>query len=882
MLTITRRIVGNSSNKKSGTTFLGDLFNEELKNVIEKGAESERLNLVDGNYLRHSALRVRGDLLEQIHKESQEYLNKRQRIVGPQLDRKVPVKRIEPRPALYRFILLTGLALIDASVFLATPTVHAIPPPFIVPITAALLLIATATAAFAYEIGLNGWVSMPVTQASLAVGSAITIFLSVTTVASGPENTIDVSQSGTILVVSLPLVLIALTMPTLRWRRRFLVTRPKRRLSHRDQRIEFDYVPPTVVAVSVFACTVITLLIQGSKNKEIFFVSVDPTLSITGVIVSATAALLSLVTIRFQPKLVTVAELEHLDETFRKMLRVSVLMPFLKRTADEQVDSFDTAMQVGEAPGLSQMLDPLFQVSTRSTSRLTTLLDTMPGGSIGIAGPRGAGKSTLIYNFCETSASSLATIVSAPVNYLPREFLLHLYGNLCQRVLGYERYTASLLDPSIATASRRQWVSTIIYGFVLLLVGTILVSIPTLGIAFGTAQLVGVALAVVGLSFLVHGAVRQRASIAQQRAASKTSLDDMARERLNEIRYQQTISGSSTGATKLPIGIEATFANGRSFMQQQMSLPEIVASLRDFLEFAAKEKKVLIGIDELDKIGSGEKAIHFLNEIKGIFGVKGCFFLVSVSEEAMAGFERRGLPFRDAFDSAFDEIIRVEPLTLSESSVLLSRRLFGMPAPFKQLCYCHSGGLPRDLIRSARSAVSACDESAPVSLSLIAAKVVEADLAGKAAASMVVGHQPSCEPFASSVLEWCDALCGEASAVSELVNHVTKLHREEFVTVALGANDLPGYDVLQVLILELACYCYYSATVLDFFETSAPSARWHVTDPTISAERLARIRSYFSVSHILTWRLISEFRKELHRETIELPDWLMESRSGQP
>ena len=38
-----------------------------------------------------------------------------------------------------------------------------------------------------------------------------------------------------------------------------------------------------------------------------------------------------------------------------------------------------------------------------------------------------------------------------------------------------------------------------------------------------------------------------------------------------------------------------------------------------------------------------------------------CYYLISVSDDALAAYEMRGLPVRDAFDSAFDEVIHVLP-----------------------------------------------------------------------------------------------------------------------------------------------------------------------------------------------------------------------------
>ena len=63
-----------------------------------------------------------------------------------------------------------------------------------------------------------------------------------------------------------------------------------------------------------------------------------------------------------------------------------------------------------------------------------------------------------------------------------------------------------------------------------------------------------------------------------------------------------------------------------------MTYPELVGTFRAFVEErAAPYGPVVIGIDELDKMESDQTARKFLNDIKAIFGLHNCFYLVSVS-----------------------------------------------------------------------------------------------------------------------------------------------------------------------------------------------------------------------------------------------------------
>jgi len=106
--------------------------------------------------------------------------------------------------------------------------------------------------------------------------------------------------------------------------------------------------------------------------------------------------------------------------------------------------------------------------------------------------------------------------------------------------------------------------------------------------------------------------------------------------------------------------------------------------------------------------GSAESAERFLNDIKAIFGVPHCLYLVSVSDDALTAFDKRAFVARTAFDSAFDDVISVSYLAFEAAKNLLRARVAGLPDPMIAACHVISGGLPRDLIRAARAIIKAC------------------------------------------------------------------------------------------------------------------------------------------------------------------------------
>jgi len=113
--------------------------------------------------------------------------------------------------------------------------------------------------------------------------------------------------------------------------------------------------------------------------------------------------------------------------------------------------------------------------------------------------------------------------------------------------------------------------------------------------------------------------------------------------------------------------------------------------------------------------------------VKATFGVPGCIYLISVSEEALAQFERRISTTRTAVDTAFGEVVWLPELSLEESIALLERRFTGFPCAFLALCHCLSGAIPRDLVRAARTLVDARRDTWQEELELLVRAVISSE-----------------------------------------------------------------------------------------------------------------------------------------------------------
>jgi hypothetical protein len=121
-------------------------------------------------------------------------------------------------------------------------------------------------------------------------------------------------------------------------------------------------------------------------------------------------------------------------------------------------DRFGPEYSVAGTPGLSEVYDSINRIPTGVADELNGLLDRFDGASIGVAGPRGSGKSMLIREYCDPGSAAeaesigfdrswlrgyslprrprtdLRCLVAAPVDYAARDFVLHLFAAFCRSI----------------------------------------------------------------------------------------------------------------------------------------------------------------------------------------------------------------------------------------------------------------------------------------------------------------------------------------------------------------------------------------------------------------------------------------------------------------
>lgn len=358
-------------------------------------------------------------------------------------------------------------------------------------------------------------------------------------------------------------------------------------------------------------------------------------------------------------------------DRWRTVLQGQVLRPFiLKKRNEQDRDPLDLYVREEFPPRVFEESDPLKPVVTKAMESLRETARNVHAGSLGVSGPRGVGKTKILNTFSavaeEGGGRNIGMVASAPVDYIPKEFIILLFRRLCETVLRELSANDSVFKEGV-----------------------------------------------------------------------RSGLKEDSLNCLEQCGYLHTYTAKLSVTARIKSVIDVALGSGLERAEQPATLPEWTDKFRVYarrVSDAVEDGRLIICIDEIDKILNGERAEAFLNDIKAIFDIPGCLYLVSLSEDAMSSFARRTPTIRSSFDSAFDELIPVGPMGYKASEEMLLKRATGVPRPFIALCYVLAGGLPRELVRTIRSLASVARSSEEMkrdhwmSLELMTDKLIHREL----------------------------------------------------------------------------------------------------------------------------------------------------------
>jgi hypothetical protein len=342
-------------------------------------------------------------------------------------------------------------------------------------------------------------------------------------------------------------------------------------------------------------------------------------------------------------------------------------------------------------------------VETSSWHEMQAILST-DGGAYGIYGPRGSGKSWLMRRAadeavgtggmglwfpCPSGDDSAAILSSLSDNLASEVERRFRRDNPWRRVMRWLRYVLTVV---VAVPVVVAVVTYAAHGLgSKLQPGTLYDTLPVqLWYTVGAAIVALCALAVVS-------------AVRADRPSGRLARESTAlRER---IRYTTALKYATEADVTAGSKIAGTLRQSREKSLDER--PTTVASLVfDFRRLAsliveATGQRLVIGVDELDKIDDPETAYALLRDIKGIFEISGVFFLVSVSEEAATALQLGPLQGkgRNEFNSSFYTVIELPPLGPDKVGEIAKSRGVRLNGSGEQLLCLLSAGNWRELIR---------------------------------------------------------------------------------------------------------------------------------------------------------------------------------------
>ena len=132
-----------------------------------------------------------------------------------------------------------------------------------------------------------------------------------------------------------------------------------------------------------------------------------------------------------------------------------------------------------------------------------------------------------------------------------------------------------------------------------------------------------------------------------------------------------------------------------------------IADIKMYLNDALKEDnpqntepfKIIIAIDELDKILDTEKLHNMLKSMKAIFEIEDVYYFLSISEDALETYRLRHVDTKNEIDSAFTHIIPIPPMDAPGSLAFFIEHHEHWQPELLPAAIVFGGGVPRDMHR---------------------------------------------------------------------------------------------------------------------------------------------------------------------------------------
>jgi hypothetical protein len=380
------------------------------------------------------------------------------------------------------------------------------------------------------------------------------------------------------------------------------------------------------------------------------------------------------------------------------------------------------AAETNARRSLLQSFGPAIFFENRSWGQLGEILRNESGGSFGLSGPRGVGKTWLMHRAVAwaTEANGLGVWFPSPSEYEATAFLAAISD---VTAIAFEKFHDDKTRRQSRLAQRR-YLGLSLVAYLLLATGALVAFGGTLELDFSRLLLTGLG-GVIGLLGVVAGLFAFRAL--QSGRSGLGRIRQRAEEIRRQVRYVTTRRESLESGIEGGKGLIATVRRSteQELVERPSTLSSLVHNFRSFAEDLAREidGPVVVAIDELDKMTDPAKVAELLRDVKGILDVSGVHFLVSISDEAARSLDLGAIRVRNEFNSSFYTVIAVDTLEPAQATLLLRHRDSSFDDAAARVIGVLMGGIPREIVRVAELA-QASEPGQTVDLGLAANTIV--------------------------------------------------------------------------------------------------------------------------------------------------------------
>ena len=450
-----------------------------------------------------------------------------------------------------------------------------------------------------------------------------------------------------------------------------------------------------------------------------------------------------------------IGEIEKKNETISLDLVEKAIVDLLRENDMEELNEYDTKVPKYRSQQPFRNLGEGYDIyeETENFKKLDEHVEELNRGSLGIAGIRGIGKTALMKALQKkmedsNDTKSFVTVwLSAPTAIDEETFLLSVLAQLASRV--GEKLTDNpywpdkepkekLTQAHLYRNMKKCKHACFIFGGMSVLCWIVVNGLSSIEwiekfwpdiVVIVTASILAVILLVfciLRLKFIRNSDDTRRSTLVND--PNHGPIIVTSKDMLEVLWYQRRHTSSSQISFSY-FGFGFSDTSGSEKTRQPFTLPHLIEMWNNYVRYITQEanngfNKVVIFVDEIDKISTPEKIGEFMRILKALYSPENLFFVVSISQDAYDRFQKRKSPSRkrDEFDSSFDHILRIGRIKFGEIKKILDENILGynLPIPIVLFIWMVSRGNPRDALRITREI---CMNYQEEELSLFARKI---------------------------------------------------------------------------------------------------------------------------------------------------------------